>query len=623
MMALRRLLSHNGTHVGIHRRLEIGPPPDYSVVDFGLIERIYGTFLAVLAVWWLASLGLYIRRRHTPCIAEGGVYLTVVGAISGFLVCADMGLHVVLKRWPCSATMWTINLGVSTTILTIFFRGVLVFRKYNLCHWKASFFTTLFTDPIPRDRPPVSSASSISATSVATSTEGLVRPRTSLGQQDQQPAAVTSMRRRQTEASEPHLTSHLAVWVTLFAIWTIIAQVLTRQNRLWPAVDYSDTSNMRCALGWEYAPVTALLALYLFVGCPLASMKLRDVNDAYGIRTAVWTGIAAGIPGFLFYILWVFYVERKWPAVLVVFPDQLWTILAQVANHATAVFVPAVRSFTEENRRRSVTLCLNMESFQKVLNNPVLFAEFKQVAIADFNVDNALFYEEYTSLQDAVLAAYTNSPNTTAPATATPSPRSCSISETPNGIELEPISYNKPSDIAPWVEESRDPNFTLPSRPSTVAIFGPRRRSVADAWSKRKEPVIGSSSNSPSTTIQEPPSTICNHTSQVPRDWIVPPHLLARFQSFHDTFTSRNAPLEVNLPSSVADVIRQAFMKRGSIHVGIFDEAAKEVVWSMFGNTFPAYLKAREEGPKCTDPDRWWKRFWGWRPGRRRAGVDV
>ncbi|KAJ3005679.1 hypothetical protein HKX48_000514 [Thoreauomyces humboldtii] len=143
--------------------------------------------------------------------------------------------------------------------------------------------------------------------------------------------------------------------------------------------------------------------------------------------------------------VWSNLVEPKHPKLVAYFPVQLFTIFATTVNQVYSVFLPLLESYRQDQVKwqhsssvideaptpsssplqkeapgpdavpssdlpidpfsptpSEYELKLTMTSFMHVLETPALFREFKKIAVADFNVENPLFWEEYTSFRHGI-----------------------------------------------------------------------------------------------------------------------------------------------------------------------------------------------------------------------------
>ncbi|KAI9097037.1 hypothetical protein DFS34DRAFT_622257 [Phlyctochytrium arcticum] len=554
--------------------------PDFGSENWSVIQTSYSALFGVHVLWWIASLYLYVKRRNHPSIIHNGFLLTIVGAVTGLISSMDIGLHVILKQWPCAMTMWAINLGLSITTITTILRSSLVLYKYDISRCKPSWFTRIFVHRHLRRTRRLRSPT-LDALAESNFMRGFDPVLSNFSNPDQEASLPVVQRRRNYQIAEVILNRWLAVWIVFFAAWSIVAQGLTKTNRIWPVVDLSHTSNMRCSFGWEYMPMVALVVVYIFIACPMAVYKLRDVPDSSVMRLSLCCNFVFGTIGIVSYLVWMLYLEVKWPSLLVIFPDQIWATLLNAANHCTAVVLPLIVSYLHDYRRRKISLTLKMESFQKVLHNPKLFAEFKQVATAEFNIDCTLFHEEYMALQVAVYDAYANPSSWEPSATAkTILPKHFTSSAT--------SSPTSATEIAPWLRESKIPS---PSSPSSAPSHR-RNRLLSEAIELHLFPIIPK-------PISE---TSLAKMLATPRNTYIPLHLLPRFHAFYCTFLASDAPLEVNLTSACKEGIRAALSLAEpnvdgltcALSVDVFDAAHQEVVSNMFDNTYPVFLKARE-----------------------------
>ncbi|KAI8912066.1 hypothetical protein DFJ77DRAFT_87775 [Powellomyces hirtus] len=291
--------------------------PEMSQVNWTVLEAIYGILGGLHALWWLISLALFVRRRHHSRIANCGVFLTIAGGVVGFFSSADLILHIVLRRWPCSASMWAINLGLSTWVTSALLRGVLVTRRYSLALSKAQFFADRFGpkpnandaagakgDVVKRSSITPIYPPSLSTPSIAKPSKAYPYSSSCLSTQFapaslDTPLAVTAhcifdhpdpawttgsvrdsadrtiydhaatIQKQKFRASERRINRWFLMSFTFFLAWSAFAQVFTKRNRLVPEVDWSDEAELRCSFGWENFPTVLLCVGYLMIATPI------------------------------------------------------------------------------------------------------------------------------------------------------------------------------------------------------------------------------------------------------------------------------------------------------------------------------------------------------------------
>ncbi|KAJ3172477.1 hypothetical protein HDU88_005805 [Geranomyces variabilis] len=114
----------------------------FSEIEWTALRTTYLTVCVLHGIWWLASLALFIRRRHHRRIAHCGTFLTVTGAVCGFFSSSDFVLHIVTRRWPCFATLWALSFGWSCWTVSAFLRSMLVVCRYENSLNKLRMFDT-------------------------------------------------------------------------------------------------------------------------------------------------------------------------------------------------------------------------------------------------------------------------------------------------------------------------------------------------------------------------------------------------------------------------------------------------------------------------------------------------
>ncbi|KAJ3147397.1 hypothetical protein HDU86_008012 [Geranomyces michiganensis] len=396
-----------------------------------------------------------------------------------------------------------------------------------------------------------------------------------------------------TAVRERAINLMLVASILAFTVWTGLAQAFTVRARFYPDIDWCTLApTARPYLAWEFVPAVITVFAYMFIAIPIAFYKLRRVRDTYGIRKGLMITFSAVYFCVVTYFVWMYFVERQWPVIAIVFPDTLFLIFAGTVNHATAVFWPVVLSYRDDRARKAsltefessgpacgsgtvvtmvdfdAPICLTefsvvekgipptaksltrtMENFKNVLNDPDLFEAFKNVAVEDFNVENPLFYEEHAAFAESVRMFRSYQ--------ATLNPPSSSLSNDPH-------------------DES--PGLLQPPEPSLRRRSGPITPPATTTTSTTHKPTAVLVAATPPTTT--------------PTDAPLPPWLRLRARSIYGNFIAPGAPLLLNLSSRVREPVIKAFAgsadepPSGDVFAAVLDE----VVWTMFENTFVKFL---------------------------------
>ncbi|KAI8815462.1 hypothetical protein BJ742DRAFT_17709 [Cladochytrium replicatum] len=152
-------------------------------------------------------------------------------------------------------------------------------------------------------------------------------------------------------------------------------------------------------------PAFGFVAIHMLITTPTALYFHWGTNDAYGIRQDLFVTNLFAIPGFILYFL----IAMFWWKFNSVFgPNDVLLFMFGV-SHIMSVVVPLIRTFMEVYRRKH--LKLNVESFEMVLHDPLLFNELKQFAIRDFCSEQTIFIEQVQKFKEAATQALFTQPD--------------------------------------------------------------------------------------------------------------------------------------------------------------------------------------------------------------------
>jgi len=134
-----------------------------------------------------------------------------------------------------------------------------------------------------------------------------------------------------------------------------------------------------------------------FLIAPVIFFAFRDVDDSYGIRVELlWTYAITNA------VLVVYIVYEYWENDRFVFPGELVLAFGFMSLHFVSMLYPLLHNAS--GRARSFSRAPDVEKgrvkekgnrklFDKMLQDPLLFEEFRKFTVKDFSVENALFYE--------------------------------------------------------------------------------------------------------------------------------------------------------------------------------------------------------------------------------------
>ncbi|KAI8811123.1 hypothetical protein BJ742DRAFT_152033 [Cladochytrium replicatum] len=351
---------------------------------------------------------------------------------------------------------------------------------------------------------------------------------------------------------------------------------------------------------WWFLPGFTLMGVFIGIIAPVSIWSIRNMRDTYGLRAELLTTLGITIPCFIAY--WV-YGLVFWDYTGYFTPNTL-AYFFFAAGHGS-VILPLIQLVL--HNRAAKSLALNMESFQKVLSDPTMFASLKELAVRDFCSEQTIFLEELR-----ILTAKVHAENTKALRASGPNLRSessapiLSISfqnrplesfergfplspsqSSPMSYTAYPLSatpYDRPFSFRdasnPSLPRSTVSDRTLANRPSLQqlsASYQSLRPSLPRPGDNPRTPMIPSSERS---SLDTPV--------------VVPPSLVPQFSAVCDVFIRPGAPMELNLSAAVRSQCVNAAAQQ-PYTVDMFDAARDQVIQSLFFNTFPKLVLSKKE----------------------------
>jgi len=159
-------------------------------------------------------------------------------------------------------------------------------------------------------------------------------------------------------------------------------------------------TNSSCGALWEIIPTLATATLSLLT-VPIIFLIYRDVQDSYGIRMEFLLTYVIANGVLIAYVIYVYWQQST------NFPGELVLAFGFMLIHCVSFFYPLLSNAFY--RAKAYMRHQDMEKghakekgsqrlFDAVLQDPLLFEQFRKFTVKDFSVENALFYEFSTRL---------------------------------------------------------------------------------------------------------------------------------------------------------------------------------------------------------------------------------
>jgi len=127
----------------------------------------------------------------------------------------------------------------------------------------------------------------------------------------------------------------------------------------------------------------------------------RDVQDSYGIRMEFLLTYIIANAVLIAYVVYVYWQQPT------NFPGELVLAFGFMLTHCVSLFYPLLSNafyrtkallYHRDMEKGHVKEKGNQRLFEAVLQDPLLFEQFRKFTVNDFSVENALFYEFTTRL---------------------------------------------------------------------------------------------------------------------------------------------------------------------------------------------------------------------------------
>jgi len=232
-------------------------------------------------------------------------------------------------------------------------------------------------------------------------------------------ASIPWFTRNRRQASTTYVFYYITVFMVLYVGGMIAIQVVSQKMRA--GMDAKPHPQIDCTRGWELFPMVAVTAFLLFIINPALLFAFRNVQDAFGIRFELAATWAIWTVCLLLDLLWT-YVPNFPGFISEIWPHYNWFLVGFALTHVLAVIRPVVlywnqrrdvlddgASSSEDGNARDPEESRGFDkksgvgskrAFEIVLTDSVLFDEFKQFAVRDFSVENALFYERVSAYRN-------------------------------------------------------------------------------------------------------------------------------------------------------------------------------------------------------------------------------
>ncbi|KAJ1925265.1 hypothetical protein IWQ60_004670 [Tieghemiomyces parasiticus] len=321
--------------------------------------KILIPIIAILTFLYLGSTVLFVlQSRRSRELQRRSVTLTMAGSATGFIVFIIFLLRSIIDL-PCTTLMWPTYLGLLPCNLVVLLKAVRL--------WVMSVSN---------------------------------RAKVIRLQNPEQPE--TFWERHRNIFKYEKLDQRLLLFVGILNIpMTIFMIVVLARSPVYGIGNH----DIFCDISWEIVPITAALALLMFVIFPVTLYKIRNIQDAYLIRHDIIVAMVSNI-----LLISAFYVmEAAVPATIeVYFNSNLFLAMDAIILQVSAVVVPLIQFRRRRNEFEGDTVESNHaglsahQTFVHIVEDPEWLKRLCKFCELNFCSELTLFLIEYQKLKQHI-----------------------------------------------------------------------------------------------------------------------------------------------------------------------------------------------------------------------------
>ncbi|KAI8322140.1 hypothetical protein GQ54DRAFT_339511 [Martensiomyces pterosporus] len=601
-------------------------PDDPSWLPGGQNYRIRaGTMFALYAVYTvfvLGTLGLFLiqsRNKHSG-LSKRSVKLVTLQSVGGFVVGTVGLLSTALKYWACFLKLWLFSLGMILLMSAMSARAIqlIVVSRVHMLNGQLVRNDPQFVNNVQRsltrkhtlgekkhnNAPADSSPIKVGALVVdkAVFEEAIKESRLEMDTKDR---AKVSQKLEWYMRLQPYVTDRSMVIYIICAlaftsVLTLVVNVTNKEYSLSPM-------SVTCNLSWGFIPMNVIIIIYLLLVCPAFLSMTWGVKDAFGIKTDLIISDIMGIINTFVMMVWelkLHALRQKWSGLFFVWNAVFLIHISSVAvplwrstrhsrnvsrrlkqenmsgSMATLVHTP-ISTYGEkeaavETDKRDRRYTKRSDGFVRVLDDPNLYAAFREFASSCFCSEMIAFIDEYQSLKSLTLLALGQQEYSAKPM-------------------LRPATSSTRSPVAP--------TFMVPGNEVGGALNGDRMTVNIN---------LAKLNSNATVSILKASQAVYPHrgfTQTTP----FPPALMDMLVSIFSTYINSTSFTAVSVPPIMVRRIQDR-LNNSELYLTILDEVKEEVLY-MLDWRLPVVSGSSDGGLAPYDPN--------WAPGTRNYLIRV
>ncbi|RKP12330.1 hypothetical protein BJ684DRAFT_17173 [Piptocephalis cylindrospora] len=396
---------------------------------------LYYVYLSIWSTLTLGSLWLFFRYRQEPAIRLRDPILSIVSALL-MLLLTNVHLVRLARRFEisCALLLWIPTYCLPLIALLTMTRFIRLVHLYRMSIQKleqgvayleqgppmgeddqAVAMITVSTSPA---YPHLEDSSTYSHLERISSQQSLVSPPSAHSIGRYLLVRQISMVERIVHGLNSFLTRNILSILCMGYITTmtvVLFFIFTTSSKF-------NQGTTKCAFGWEYVPLYAILFLTALPAVP-AILGTAGLKDAYGICLEMNISAAIFVSSFIGALIFNI-LQATTSFDLPSFPATLWAVWACISLHYVLILLPLYEVLYPglppmPSRPHPGTLTSNPEgndnsvaeqiqeanwtAFIALFHQPERLKAFREYAVSEFSVENVLFIERLWGIRQARL----------------------------------------------------------------------------------------------------------------------------------------------------------------------------------------------------------------------------
>ncbi|KAK9728609.1 hypothetical protein K7432_000956 [Basidiobolus ranarum] len=350
-------------------------------------EIILYVFVSLFTLLTIFTVYRFWVQRSVESIKYRSPGFTIIGAITIWLLIIIFMLRMNVDWFPCYISLWATSLGYPVIYVVTIIRSIRLWFHYRIS--EAKFRQALVH--VSKQNTVNQSIETAGGSFEMFNMTGKTRNRPDIFSLNED-----SFYQKRHILSKRFLAGIFIAVMLAHLLIIVVIQVFSVAYSFKPSV--GSESGAICMIGWEYIPHYVISSIYTLIVLPLLIYRMRDVNDAYGIRRELLYTSILMVLSTIILILFLYLPQLHFISTVV--SGIVWSAVPLIAIYALMVIRPLVDSYNIVLLKRwsclfksKPNLPYTREAMELLLQDPILFNQFKLFSVTDFTLECVLFYE--------------------------------------------------------------------------------------------------------------------------------------------------------------------------------------------------------------------------------------